>query len=97
MGGFGWANGFGLILPLLEENERHGWSNPRWIMVISHGKFSLFGLITEYMNWPSIVLFLYSLKKFLVFKIKLPQYALCTIKNTHRVLVDNIGDLVFAK
>ena len=42
MGRFGWANEFELILPLLEESERHGWSNPRWIMVISHGKFSLF-------------------------------------------------------
>ena len=49
------------------------------------------------MNWQSMVLFLLSLKKFLVFKINLPQYALCTIKNTHRGLVDNIGDLVFAK
>ena len=59
--------------------------------------FLFFGLITEYMNWQSMVLFLLSLKKFLVFKINLPQYALCTIKNTHRGLVDNIGDLVFAK
>ena len=59
--------------------------------------FLFFGLIMKFMNWQSMVLFLYSSKKFLVFKINLPQYALCTIKNTHRGLVDNIGDLVFAK
>lgn len=37
------------------------------------------------------------LKKISCVKINLPQYALCTIKNTHRGLADNIGDLVFAK
>ena len=34
-----------------EESERHGWNNPRSVMVISHGSYSLFGLITECMNW----------------------------------------------
>ena len=55
-------NNRGFDACIQEESECHEWNNPRSVMVISHGNCSLFGLIMEYMNWPPIVLFLYSLK-----------------------------------